>query len=64
MATSRHSKPSRLYLTHTAMIPNVFECIVFAICAVLIASLMNMFPICRALAEKKLGVKKESGEKN
>ncbi len=46
------------------MIPNVFECIVFAICAVLIASLMNMFPICRALAEKKLGVKKESGEKN
>lgn len=46
------------------MTPNAFECIVFVICAILIVSLMNMFPICRTLAEKKLGVKKESGEIN
>jgi hypothetical protein len=38
------------------MIPNAFEWIILILCFILIAALMNMFPICRRLAEKKLGI--------
>ncbi|MBO5753146.1 MAG: hypothetical protein J6S69_05550 [Proteobacteria bacterium] len=35
---------------------NAFEWIVLAICGVLILGLMNMFPACRWLAAKSLGM--------
>ncbi|MBQ8035984.1 MAG: hypothetical protein IJ268_03235 [Proteobacteria bacterium] len=38
---------------------NGFEWAVLLICFVLIAALMNMFPACRWLAKKKLGISDE-----
>ena len=40
-------------------LPNTFEWIILGIALLLIAGLMNMFPMCRWIAEKTLGVHRD-----